>query len=851
MKIRNGKSRTLSAAMFILLTAALTLGGACYGLLTANSESLINTFSAGNRYVLNMDPNGGMAGSVDSMSYIGDTTETTHSFTLPADDGQCPERFGYEFLGWSEDKADDTATYNKGQDVSFTAETGTAQTEKTLYAVWQAKEVKLVKGYVFNSAIKGGAEHTAADSNVTKVVFGDKTTYGSEVSGVEGTAVDLNGEGICNAYRVSNGDGTFTVYVLTEVEEAPIYANADSGYMFYNMKGITSIEGLDKVDTSSTTDMQGMFEECKKITTLDVGDFNTSNVTTMYRMFWNCYALTALDVSGFDTSNVTNMDGMFHLCTNVAELDVSNFSTSKVKTMHYMFFGCRAISKLDVSSFDTSNVTNMGGMFHDCGNLVTIYASDDFVTTKVTESAGMFNLSYKLVGGNGTKYNYVVDKTHACIDRTATPGYFTGPSVTLTDGISFNRIVKDSEAETDVNTDVTKIVFGDMLTYGDKVSGVEGIAVDQNGEGLCKAYRVPEEGGKYTVYVLTETKKAIIYSNTDSSYMFAYMQGLASVEGMERIETTKSNNMQSMFRECQSLTTLDLAGFDTSKVTSVSNMFQNCGSLKELDLSNFNTSLVTNMRSVFQNCRSLNKLDISNFDTSNVNNMNSMFFECNSLTELNLSNFDTSNVTNMNQMFYNCRSLYKLDIRSFKTQKVSDMNMMFDGCSGLEELDVSSFNTSNVITMARMFGDCHSLMNVDVSGFDTSKVTTMSGMFGYCSKLTELDVSSFDTTGVVNMTRMFGECVNLTTIYASDKFITDNVTTSEDMFRGCVSIIGGNGTEYNYVIDRTYACIDRPETPGYFTDIADKPFTEYLSDVIREKSVLVPDIKEEEDDEDI
>ena len=44
------------------------------------------------------------------------------------------------------------------------------------------------------------------------------------------------------------------------------------------------------------------------------------------------------------------------------------------------------------------------------------------------------------------------------------------------------------------------------------------------------------------------------------------------------------------------------------------------------------------------------------------------------------------------------------------------------------------------------------------------------------------------------------------------------------MFRGDNNIIGGNGTTYNSnYIDATYARIDTAETPGYFTNIKDKP----------------------------
>ena len=86
-----------------------------------------------------------------------------------------------------------------------------------------------------------------------------------------------------------------------------------------------------------------------------------------------------------------------------------------------------------MSTFDTTNVTNMKITFSGCDNLKTIYVSNKFVTDNVTNSSRMFYDDEKLVGGNGTTYNYyledydasVSDKTMAKIDKPGQPGYFT------------------------------------------------------------------------------------------------------------------------------------------------------------------------------------------------------------------------------------------------------------------------------------------------------------------------------------------------------------------------------------------------------------------------------------------
>jgi len=67
---------------------------------------------------------------------------------------------------------------------------------------------------------------------------------------------------------------------------------------------------------------------------------------------------------------------------------------------------------------------------------------------------------------------------------------------------------------------------------------------------------------------------------------------------------------------------------------------------------------------------------------------------------------------------------------------------------------------------------------------------------------------------------MFDGCSNLKTIYVSSEWNTGKVSSGENMFRNCTSLVGGKGTTYdaNHV-DYTYAHIDGGSSnPGYFTD---------------------------------
>ena len=221
-------------------------------------------------------------------------------------------------------------------------------------------------------------------------------------------------------------------------------------------------------------------------------------------------------------------------------------------------------------------------------------------------------------------------------------------------------------------------------------------------------------------------------------------------------------------------------------VVSMANMFLE-SQTTTIDLSNFDTSNVTNMGGMFTGSKVLT-LDLSSFDTGNVKYMDYMF-DGSQATSINLNDFDTSNVISMSFMFRN-------------TQTTS--------------LDVSSFNTNNVENMFSMFSGSK-ITSLDISNFNTSNVTDMGGMFESIN-VSSLDLSNFDTSKVIYMDAMFADCTLLKTIYVGNKFIIGDLESSDSMFEGSTSLVGGNGTVYDSsYVDKTYARIDTASTPGYFT----------------------------------
>ena len=168
------------------------------------------------------------------------------------------------------------------------------------------------------------------------------------------------------------------------------------------------------------------------------------------------------------------------------------------------------------------------------------------------------------------------------------------------------------------------------------------------------------------------------------------------------------------------------------------------------------------MSYMFRNCSSLTSLDVTKLNTANVSNMSYMFSGCTNLTSLDVTKFNTANVTNMSDMFRNCSALTSLDVTNFNTEKVTYMVYMFSGCSKLTSLDASKFNTVNVTNMGRMFSNCSALTSLDVTNFNTKKVTNMGRMFFECQALTTIYASSkFVTTKVSQSSDMFYNCKKL------------------------------------------------------------------------------------------
>ena len=650
----------------------------------------------------------------------------------------------------------------------------------------------------------------------------------------------------------------------------------DMSSMFYDCDSLTWLD-LSSFDTSNVTDMSSIFAWCDlldelnlsgwdfsqqsgfKIRNLGIGPYdylkklNMTNAKfswSMNKAFGSQY-LGEIILDGVDTSNVTDMSNMFDYSINLRELNLSSFDTSNVTNMEYMFRDCRSLTALDLSSFDTSNVTDMSSIFAWCDLLDEL------------------NLS----GWDFRKYrsSYLMDYLFNGKQSQLKKLDMTNTKYTWDAAYAFKWLTNLEELKLEW-ADTSCVTHMQWMFNGDsKLTWLDLSSFDTSN--VTDMYQMFYNCSGLIWLDLSG------FNTSNIKFMEEMFRGCSGLIwlNLSNFDTSNVVNMFSMFYGCSNLTGLDLGNWDTRNVTNMWGIFGQCSNLEKLNLSgwdfskfnyqNFywnwrnavalqdslkylnmqNTKFSWSMNYAFGWLAKLEKLKLDWVDTSNVTNMSNMFAWCTNLTELDLSSFDTSNVTGMSYMFSNCMELLELNLSGWDFSNLStkfsssmlslsygvplkkwnmqnakfswSMNYAFGWLTKLEELKLDWVDTSNVTNMGYMFQNCSNLTWIDVSNFDTSNVTNMSSMFYGCSGLNKLDLSSFDTIKVKDMASMFYNTPNLNTIYASDKFVTEDVTYYGSMFTNDISLIWWNGTKFDsWYIDKTYALIDKPWQTWYFTD---------------------------------
>jgi len=217
----------------------------------------------------------------------------------------------------------------------------------------------------------------------------------------------------------------------------PVYTVCNSGTLtYYCDYKMDSRSGIKEVYDPAAKRFEG-YNEMVTRAVIDPS-MAKAQLTSLRYMFYsedgsyfgnlpNLTTITGLEY--LNTANVTDMSGMFTGCWALTDpLNLSNFNTANVTNMNFMFGGCSELTELDLTAFDVDKVTSMDYMFTNCKKLKTIYCETDWTTGAVTSSTNMFDNCKVIQGDNGTKWaaGNQKDISYARPDGgTENPGYFS------------------------------------------------------------------------------------------------------------------------------------------------------------------------------------------------------------------------------------------------------------------------------------------------------------------------------------------------------------------------------------------------------------------------------------------
>ena len=542
---------------------------------------------------------------------------------------------------------------------------------------------------------------------------------------------------------------------------------------FYTFTKLNTIKGIEWLNTSKVTDMSYMFYRCVGMTELDLSHFDTSNVTTMESMFSNM-ELTELDLSSFNTGKVTSMKNMFYYCNNLKSLNLTSFNTRNVKTMYAMFDHCVSFTELDLTSFDITEMNDSKGldrMFRNCSKLRNI----------------MVKWGFSIEGW----YIYFDGGENVFLGATSLPGYDANSVLyircrDISQGGYLNNVnyTPTKWVEYQDNTATLTFHYDRFMGYTEATGKYD----------FNKGDTVPEWQGKDIKRVVfdKEMKKA----TPSSCYHWFYgMDKLASIEGLDLLNTSEATNMAGMFHGCSLLESLDLSSFNTAKVTDMSNMLSSCLSLKEvLAGENFVVADTVTSTAMFEGSSNLPGYSAGNVDAAKATD----------ITEGGYLNFVNVTASPWVEYQEDTRTLTfhndKLRAITTATGKY-DFTTASDNWRNWKETDPTKvvfreeFSEVRPRTCASWFQNKYSLQTVEgLEHLNTSGVIDMKSMFYSCSSLTSLDFTHFDTKKLINTASMLKGCSSLRNIYVSADFSMQNVSVSDNMFYGCTSLPNFDGT---------------------------------------------------------
>ncbi|MFC2425207.1 MAG: BspA family leucine-rich repeat surface protein [Bacteroidota bacterium] len=358
---------------------------------------------------------------------------------------------------------------------------------------------------------------------------------------------------------------------------------------FWGAENMEVSASIDKPNLSGTTNLQGMFYGCKRMTypNDNIGDWDVSGITNMSYMFSQALVFNK-DISNWKVGKVTRMASMFASAAAFNQ-PIGNWDVSKVTKMDFMFAYATAFNQ-PIGNWNVSSVIEMQSMF--------------FRATSFNQDLSRWNVSN-------------VQKMQDMFNMA----------------IRFNSELKDWNVGN--VTDMTNMFFradqfkSDLSRWD--VSNVVSMAGTFHG-----AADFESDLSQWKVNNCTNMKN-----------MFRNCSKFKSDLSQWNVERVK--NMSGMFAGCIKFNS-NLSNWRVGNVEDMNNMFNDCTFFNS-DLSNWDVSKVTDMGLMFRKAVQFNS-DISNWNVSLVSNMKEMFFNAVAFNQ-DLSKWNLSALTDAGDMLSN------------------------------------------------------------------------------------------------------------------------------------------------------------------------------------------------------
>ena len=559
----------------------------------------------------------------------------------------------------------------------------------------------------------------------------------STISSVGDISFAKHANNITRAFRNTENLSTAD-FSSWEISEA-----TDATSVFEN-SAISAID-LSKSSFKNTTSTANMFKD-SKAGSIDLSKATFDKVTDASYMFTNSQAST-IDFTNTNFKEVENAKSMFENA-KIYSLDLKHVKFDKVKDFSNFFKNTTSLTEANLSSIKFTNAEDLSSMFADSNIANLTLNSQDMDGSHITNMASMFE---------GCSYIKEVDlgKIHTG-ELTAAKSMFKG-------AFYLEKVTLPQVFNTSKVTDFSNMFAG--LASLTEINNIDKLdttsALDMNH--MFVTFGVP-------IDTITPLLKATHV--TDLSYMFYDARIRNTVTFSPLFDTSHVTTMESMF-EGSSPYPVDLSNFSLASAVNMSKMFKAVGANEEgkecvsstspgpseviWPAATQNTPALTTLKSLFHGNCNITKIKAPKITAPSLKDTSFAFSGLGEITEIDLDGFDTSAVENMQAMFSGNSSGFMKD----------------------QHIKIS-LNTSSVKNMSKLFYDTY-VSYLDLSDFDVHNVTNLSSAFDY-TWLYEIDLTNWDTHNVTDMTSLFSGSTWITKIYASDSFVTTNVTAYNNIF---------------------------------------------------------------------